>query len=356
MNYKKRLETLKEQLQSEKDVLFITNLSNIRYLCGFSGSTGELLVSRQGAFFFTDFRYVEQAKNEVTTEVETVIMARGQSKQVYSKIKELEADRVLVENSLALGKYLELCENFERVAPAPGLIEEIRKAKEPAEEELLKKAFDIADSAFARLMGCIKPGMTELEVAAELEYYMKLAGSAQPSFDTIIASGPNAACPHHQPTTRVIQSGEMVKIDFGATYAGYHSDMTRTVFMGKSTDRFKEIYNLVLEAQKTAIAKAKVGIKCSDVDAAAREVITKAGYGEYFGHGLGHSLGLNVHESPSLSPTCDEPIKENQIFTFEPGIYLPDWGGVRIEDVYMVKQDGLVRYTNTPNLLLEINN
>jgi Xaa-Pro aminopeptidase len=356
MNYKKRLETLKGQLQSEKDLFYITNLSNMRYLCGFSGSTGELLVSKTGAYFFTDFRYVEQAKNEVTTEVETVIMARGQAKLVYDKMKELDAGVVWVEKSMPLGRYLELCENFENVAPMAGLVEEIRKAKEPAEEELLKKAFDIADEAFARLMGHIKLGMTELEVAAELEYYMKLAGSTQPSFDTIVASGPNAACPHHQPTNRAIQMGEMVKIDFGATYAGYHSDMTRTIFMGKSTEKFKEIYNLVLEAQKASIAKAKVGIKCSEVDAAAREVISKAGYGESFGHGLGHSLGLNVHEAPSLSATCEETIQENQIFTFEPGIYLPGWGGVRIEDVYIVKQDGLVRYTHTPNVLLEINN
>ncbi len=354
MDYKRRIEILRKSFCSDYTALYITNLSNIRYLCGFSGSTGELLVTTEGAYFFMDFRYVEQSKKEVTNEVETVIIARGEANTVYKKMKSLGITSVAVEKTMSLGRFLEIGENFEKVIPTSGLVEEIRKRKEEAEEVSLKKAFDIADKAFAKLMGNVKPGQTEIEIAAQLEYFMKLKGSEMPSFDTIIASGPNAACPHHQPTDRVVEKGEMIKIDFGATYNGYHSDMTRTIFMGKATDKFKEVYKIVLEAQKAAINATKVGVKCSDIDGVAREHITKAGYGEYFGHGLGHSLGLDVHEIPSLSPTCNDKIEENHIFTFEPGIYLPNWGGIRIEDVYMVKSDGLVRYTHTPNELLEI--
>lgn len=355
MDYKSRIKMLRDQFTSNYNAMLVTNLANIRYLCGYSGSNGTLLITKRKALFFTDFRYEEQSKKEVGDAAEIVVIQRNAQKTIYERIKKLGIKALAIEKSLPLGKFLDLSKNYSgELVPTEGLVESLRQIKEKEEETFLKKAFSIADNAFAELMKVIKPGLTEVEVAAKLEFLMKSQGSSMPSFDTIIASGPNSACPHHQPTDRVLKKGEMVKIDFGATYMGYHSDMTRTVFLGKATKQFKKIYEIVFEAQSKAIAFAKIGIKCSDVDAVAREVIAKAGYGENFGHGLGHSLGLDIHESPSLSASCNDIIKENHIFTFEPGIYLPGWGGIRIEDVYMIKKSKLVRYTNTPNELLEI--
>ncbi|MDD3001194.1 MAG: aminopeptidase P family protein [Candidatus Riflebacteria bacterium] len=355
MDYKSRIKMLRDQFTSNYTAMLVTNLANIRYLCGYSGSNGTLVVTKRKAFFFTDFRYAEQSKKEVGDAAEIVVIQKNAQKVIYDRIKKLGIKAIAIEKTMSLGKFIDFSKNFTgELVPTEGLVESIRQIKQKEEETLLKKAFKIADNAFAELMKVIKPGLTEIEVAAKLEFFMKSAGSSMPSFDTIVASGPNAACPHHQPTDRVLKKGEMVKIDFGATFKGYHSDMTRTIFLGKASKEFKKIYGIVLDAQKKSIEYAKIGVKCADVDAVAREIITKAGYGENFGHGLGHSLGLDIHESPSLSASCNDIIKENHIFTFEPGIYLPGWGGVRIEDVYMIKKSKLVRYTNTPNELLEI--
>lgn len=351
----KRIEQLQKSIGKEFQALLVTDLNNIRYLSGFSGSSAILLVTKKEAVFFTDFRYQQQSAKEVGDAAEIVIHKSNMLETIFARVRKARCKKLAVEKSLSLHQFLLFKTEFAgELIPIGGLIEDFRRYKDDDEVKILKKAFGIADKSFAELMTIIKPGMTEAQVAAHLEFMMKSNGSFEPSFSTIIASGPNASCPHAQPSSRKLKKGEMVKIDFGAVYNGYHSDMTRTVFLGKATDKFKKIYGIVLEAQEKAIAAIKVGKICNEIDAVARKIIDDAGYKEFFGHGLGHSLGLQVHEAPSLSPKCDDKIKAGVAFTVEPGIYLPGWGGVRIEDVFLVKEKGLLRFTNTPNSLLEI--
>ena len=355
MNYPKRLAALRELFTENYNGLLITNLHNIRYLCGYSGSCGTLLVTKKEAIFFTDFRYQEQSAAEIGDTAEIVVFKNNLVKSLKARIKKARISALGVEKSLNIRQFLLFSDEFKLdLFPTESLVERLRQTKEADEVKSLKKAFEIADHAFAKLMKIVKPGMTEIEVAAHLEFFMKMAGSHAPSFDTIIASGPNSSCPHAQPGSRQLKKGDMLKIDFGAVYEGYHSDMTRTVFLGKATEKFKKIYGIVLEAQQKAIKAIKVGAVCKNVDAVARKVIADAGYGENFGHGLGHSLGLEVHEAPSLSKKCADKIKAGVAFTVEPGIYLPGWGGVRIEDVFLVKEKGLLQLTSTPNALYEV--
>lgn len=355
MNHPKRIAALRELFTENYNGLLITNLNNIRYLCGYSGSCGTLLVTKKEAVFFTDFRYQEQSAAEIGDTAEIVVYKDSLISSLKERIKKARIKALGVEKSLNIRQFLMFSDEFKKdLYPTESLVERLRQIKDADEVKSLKKAFEIADNAFAELMKIIKPGMSENEVAAHLEFFMKVAGSDAPSFSTIIAAGPNSSCPHAQPGSRKLKKGEMVKIDFGAVYDGYHSDMTRTVFLGKATEKFKKIYSIVHEAQKKAIKAIKVGSICKDVDAVARKVITDAGYGENFGHGLGHSLGLEVHEAPSLSKKCEDEIRAGVTFTVEPGIYLPGWGGIRIEDVFLVKEKGLLKLTNTPNDLYEV--
>lgn len=353
--YSKRIAALRELFTENYQAMLVTNLHNVRYLCGFSGSCGILLVTKKNATFFTDFRYQEQSAAQIGDAAEIVVFKNNQVETIAKSIKKAKLKALAVEKSLNIRQFLAYSEEFKiDLYPAENLVERLRQHKDAEEVKSLKQAFAIADNAFSELMKIIKPGMTENAVAAHLEFFMKMAGSDEPSFSTIIAGGPNSSCPHAHPTDRPIKKGEMVKIDFGAVFNGYHSDMTRTIFMGKATEKFKKVYATVLDAQKQAIKALKIGAICKDVDAVARKVITDAGYGENFGHGLGHSLGLEVHEAPSLSARCDDAITAGVTFTVEPGIYLPGWGGIRIEDVFLVKDKGLLKLTNTPNELYEV--
>ncbi|PKL48785.1 MAG: Xaa-Pro dipeptidase [Candidatus Riflebacteria bacterium HGW-Riflebacteria-2] len=355
MKHIERINSLRGKFNKDFDALLVTNPRNIRYLCGFSGSCGSLLITSDKAVFFTDFRYQEQSVAEVGKAARIVVFKKSLLDSLQKEIKKLKITRLGIEKSMSLNLFLAYAENLKiDLIPTESLVEELRQRKDADELACLKKAFSIADAAFADLMKVIKPGMRETEVAAHLEFFMKMRGSEMPSFDTIIASGPNASKPHAQPSSRKIKKGEMVKIDFGAVSGGYHSDMTRTVFMGKATAKFKKVYNTVLKAQSEAVKALKAGVVCKKVDAVARQIITDAGYGEYFGHGLGHSLGLDVHEMPALNKKCKDKAEPGMFFTVEPGIYLPGWGGIRIEDTYMVRADGLLRLTNTPNSLLEL--
>lgn len=354
-NFKDRLNSFRKLFKDECGGVVVTDMTNIRYLCGFSGSCGYLLVTKKDAFFFTDFRYQEQSAREIGKAAKIQIFSNNWVEVLFKRVKACKIDTLGVEKSLSLQHFLTFKDAFSgEIIPVLDFVREIRQVKDDEELKSLKKAFAIADKAFAKLMEVIKPGMTETQVAAQLEFFMKSGGSDNPSFSTIIASGPNSSCPHAQPTSRKLKKGEMVKIDFGAIYNGYHSDMTRTIFLGKATEKFKKVYLTVAKAQKEAVKALKVGVRCNDVDGVARKVITDAGYGENFGHGLGHSLGLDIHESPSLAAKCATKIKPGMAFTVEPGIYLPGWGGVRIEDVYLVQEDKLIKLTKTPNGLLEI--
>lgn len=238
--------------------------------------------------------------------------------------------------------------------PAGEELNRLRIVKTEKELASLARAEAIGDQAFTRILSDIRPGVTELEIAAKLDYYMKEAGAVGNSFDTIVASGLHSAMPHAIPSEKKIEAGDFVTMDFGCVYEGYCSDMTRTIVVGKADGKQKEIYRIVLEAQLAALQVIKAGMTGSEVDAVARRVIAEAGYGEYFGHGLGHSVGLFIHEEPRLSPKCHEVLRENVIQTVEPGIYLPGFGGVRIEDLVCVTADGCRNFTHSPKELIEL--
>ncbi len=357
MDYKIRLEEFRKALRKNKECqnILVTDHTNIRYLCGFSGSCGYLLVTPKDAWFFTDFRYQEQSAREIGDAARIEIFYNNSIETIFKRVKACKIKTLGVEKSISLQLYLNYVEEFKgEIKPVPDFVRILRQRKDAEEIKSIKKAFAIADKAFAMLIREIVPGMTETEVAARLEYHMKCNGSENPSFETIIASGPNSSCPHAHPTSRKLKKGEMVKIDFGATFNGYHSDMTRTIFLGPATAKFKEIYEIVASAQQAAINELAVGKSCRDIDKTARDLIAEAGYGDNFGHGLGHSLGLEIHEMPSLSAKCEMKIEPGMIFTVEPGIYLPGWGGIRIEDTFIVEEKGLVKLTKTPNSLLQL--
>ena len=235
-----------------------------------------------------------------------------------------------------------------------GALNRLRIIKNEAELKALRQAEHVGDLAFEEILKIIRPGMTELQVAAELEYSMKKNGAVRTSFETIVASGINSAMPHAIPSEKKIESGDFVTMDFGCMIDGYCSDMTRTIVVGKADEKQKEIYNIVLQAQLAALDAVKAGMKGSEVDKVARDIIYSAGYQECFGHGLGHSVGLFIHEDPRLSPKCHEVLEENMIQTVEPGIYVPGFGGVRIEDMIIVKKDGHENLTHSPKELLEV--
>ncbi|MBU1108189.1 MAG: aminopeptidase P family protein [Candidatus Riflebacteria bacterium] len=355
MNHAQRISQLRNSFTDNYQAFLVTSPNNVQYLSGFSGSCGTLLITRQHTIFFTDFRYKEQSVAQIGNVARIVVFKKSLADSLSKEIKKAKITDLGIEKSMRLNLFLAYSEHFKvQLVPVDGLVENLRQIKDADELACLKKAFRIADDSFAELMKVIKPGMRETEVAAHLEFFMKMRGSEDPSFATIIASGPNSSRPHAQVSSRKLKVGEMVKIDFGAVFGGYHSDMTRTVFLGKATAKFKKIYNTVLQAQTKAIEALKVGVVCRKVDAAARKIISDAGYGENFGHGLGHSLGLDVHEAPSLSKRCVDKVAAGMFFTVEPGIYLPGWGGIRIEDTFMVQPNGLLRLTLTPNRLLEI--
>ena len=240
------------------------------------------------------------------------------------------------------------------LVPLGGSVNELRCIKTQEELENIRKAEEIGDRAFEFILGVIKPGMTELEVAAELEYHMKRNGAWKTSFDTIVASGFNSSMPHAVPGMKKIEKGDFITMDFGCVYNGYCSDMTRTVVAGRADDRQKKIYYTVLEAQKIALDRIRAGLKGKEIDKAARDYIDAAGYKGCFGHGLGHSVGLYIHEEPRLSVTGETVLQENMIETVEPGIYIPGYGGVRIEDLVVVTKTGHVNFTHSDKKLIEL--
>ena len=354
---KERISKLRKRFTNNYEAVVITNLNNVRYLCGYTGSNGVLLVTKKEAFFFTDFRYQEQSQKEINGCAEIIIVKNGEDKALFEKINSMGIKALGFEKSIEVGRFLQFVDSFKtgKLIPTENLVEELRQYKDKDEVKSLQMAFNIADLALEALIGEMHLGMTEIEVAAILELNMRILGSEKPSFDTIVASGSNASCPHHQPTNRMIKKGEMLKIDFGATYNGYHSDMTRTFFIGKASAKFKKIYSIVAEAQTKDIKAIKVGEDCKNIDAIARKVITDAGYAKNFGHGLGHSFGLEIHEKPAFSPLNPSKIEVGHTYTVEPGIYIPEWGGIRIEDSFFIDKKGLLRFTNFPNNLIELN-
>jgi Xaa-Pro aminopeptidase len=337
-----RLAKLREALTSEGlDAILITQPENRRYLSGFTGSAGVLLVSHDQAILATDFRYYEQVERQapdfrlakITDKFETLLP---------ELVHQVGAKRVGFESAhLTVDQYQEwqkVAEGFELV-PTKELVEKIRAIKDENELNKIREAIAVADEAYAHIVDFIKPGMTEKEVAWELEVFMRTHGAAKTAFDLIVASGPNGAMPHATVSERVIKTGEPIVMDIGAMVNGYNSDLTRTLCVGRPDSKFKEIYNIVLEAQLAAEQSIKLGMTGKQADSIARKVIEEAGYGDNYGHGLGHGVGLAVHEKPTLGRLSEDILQPGMVFTIEPGIYLPGWGGVRIEDMVVMRED-----------------
>ncbi len=355
MFYEKLFPVMKEK---NADALVISDGANMRYFSGFRGATGYLYISEKQRILATDGRYTTMAKAEAP-DFEVVELANGQT---YGELLNtyMEMDGVknvgFEDHYLLYGKFQELQKGCcgRLTVPMGGSIDILRSIKTKEEIAYMSRAEEIGDIAFKHVLGMLKPGLTELEVAAELEYVMKLNGAENISFDPIVASGINSSMPHAMPGLKKIEKGDFVTMDFGCMYNGYCSDMTRTVVIGKADDKQKEIYNIVLEAQLAGVEACRSGVRGCDVDKVARDIITNAGYGDCFGHGLGHSVGLYIHEDPRLSRLCETVLEPGMIQTVEPGIYIPGWGGVRIEDMVVVNDGPCTNLAHSPKELIEL--
>lgn len=344
MRVAERLRKLRQALAArECEAILISQPENRLYLSGFSGSAGYLLITLKTAILATDFRYIEQAKaqasdyeiHHITGDVADWLP--GLAAELGLSEVAFEGANITVTQHGKLNDALSKAKSRTKLAPLDGLVESLRAVKEAEEIQLTMQAVELADAAYEYIAAGIKAGMTEKEVAWEIEKALRQKDSQTIPFDVIVASGPNAALPHARPTSRVIGQGEPVVIDMGAKVDGYCSDLSRTICLGSRDDRFNKVYDTVLQAQQAAIDSIKEGITGEEVDAAARKIIKDAGYGEAFGHGLGHGVGLAPHELPHLAPNSKEPLIDGMIFTVEPGIYLPGWGGVRIEDLVLIE-------------------
>lgn len=349
-----RLKRLRDKLgESELDAIVISQSENRRYLSGFTGSAGFLLISRERAMLATDFRYVEQAGAQAP-DFEIVKTEGELSKWFPHLVSDLGASKLGFEaRDLSFSTYRQFTEAIRGIAkginlvPTEGLVESLRAVKEAEELEYLEKAAALADAALEEVLPRVHPGVSEKEVAWELERTLRQNGSEPLPFDIIVASGPNAALPHARPSDRVILSGEPVVIDLGARVGGYASDITRTICLGQGDETFARIYDIVLGAQLTAMATLEGGMSGEQVDRLARTVIEQAGYGDDFGHGLGHGVGLAAHEEPRLGPGSGAILAPGMVFTIEPGIYIPGWGGVRTEDMVVLKNGRAHQLTKT---------
>jgi Xaa-Pro aminopeptidase len=325
------------------DLMLVTELTNLRYLTGYSGSNGLALVGPATRVFITDFRYVEQAAEEVDPSFDR---RRAQQDLIEDVASVLPAGGLRVgfeESHVTVREYARMREllpaDVELVGLDP-LVEALRTVKDPAEVHAIRAAAELADAAFERLIAGGLAGRTERELVLALERAMLEAGASHASFDTIVAAGGHGAMPHAQPRDVAVASGDMVVIDWGARLNGYCSDCTRTVAVGEPSDHVREVYEVVLEAQLAGVQAVRAGEPGRGVDAAAREIIAAAGHGEHFGHGLGHGVGLDIHESPRLSFRSDDQLAAGNVVTVEPGIYLPGEFGIRIEDLVVVTESG----------------
>jgi Xaa-Pro aminopeptidase len=337
------------------DALFVTRSSNVRYLTGFTGSNGQVVVGRTASIFLTDGRYEEQSRTEVP-DVDRRIYRGALAEHVAAAAADQGVARLGFEpDDLTYGAWDRLrgrAPDLELVA-VPAAVEEFRMVKDTEELERIGRAQAFAEEAFERVvLSALREGITEREVAFELEVAMRRAGADGPGFDTILAFGEHAAEPHHDPTDRALRRGDLVKVDLGARVDGYHSDMTRTVAFGPPHARLREVFDVVAAAQRAGVEAVQAGAKTADVDRAARAVIEGAGYGERFPHGLGHGVGLDIHEAPMLRWDADGVLPAGAVVTVEPGVYIPGVGGVRIEDMVEVTADGGRVIPTTPRELI----
>ena len=332
--------------------LVVQHPPNIRYLSGFTGSAGLLVVRPGGAVLVTDFRYAEQAPDEVGAAAQVDI----ESVNLWDRVRRVlgTAEGIGFEAHVATVRDAERLGEGRRLTPTNGLVERLRTRKAPAEVEAIRRAATLAQDALAEVLPTVRAGETELAVAARLESALRVWGSEWHPFPTIVASGPRSALPHARSTGRALGTGEWLLIDFGAQLDGYCSDLTRTVVVGRADDRQREVYAVVEAAQRRAREGVRAGMTGREADALAREVIAQRGYGEAFGHSLGHGLGLEVHEAPRLSPTAEGVLPAGAVVTIEPGIYLPGWGGVRLEDDVLLAPDGPECLSDGRTALIEV--
>ncbi|WP_330375460.1 Xaa-Pro peptidase family protein [Inediibacterium massiliense] len=350
-----RISKLRSVLQ-ERDLegILIFKPENRRYISGFTGTHGYVLITMDQAIFITDSRYIQQASKQC---IDYDILEHNYQHNIYSIIQKLNLKNIGFEDDfITYDQYLEFKKNLNGInlVPIQGIINDLRIIKDEKEIQSIRKAASIADEAFKHVCSYIKSGMTENEVALELEFFMKKKGASSLSFDTIVASGIRSSLPHGVASSKKIEEGDFITMDFGCIYDGYCSDMTRTIVLGKANVKQKEIYNIVLEAQENALAAIKPGMKGLDIDQIAREIISSRGYGENFGHGLGHGVGLEIHEEPTLSPKGNIILQPGMVVTDEPGIYIPKFGGVRIEDLILVTEAGCEILSKSSKKLIEL--
>ncbi|MBA7476848.1 Aminopeptidase YpdF [subsurface metagenome] len=349
MSIKTRLNKLRQKLAGkEVDAFFISQPENRYYLSGFDGSDGFLLITPQNAILATDFRYIEQARRQAP-DYEIFQITNNIADWFPRLVAELslkrlgfEAGHITFALHQQLTDALNKAKSQLKLVSVDRLVESLRATKEPEEIELITKASAITDSAFGYIRDILHIGMSEMEVAWEIEKFMREQGSQSIPFEIIVASGPNSALPHAKPSEHAIRYGEPIVIDIGARIGGYGSDLSRTICLGSHNDAFNKVYDTVLKAQLAAIATIKEGMTGEEADNLGRKVIKQAGYGEAFGHALGHGVGLAPHELPRLGPNSKEHLVNGMVFTIEPGIYLTGWGGVRIEDT-VVMESGKIR-------------
>jgi Xaa-Pro aminopeptidase len=354
-----RLDALREVIAArELDAVLITHPNNRFYLSGYTGeddppdeSAGALLISKDHAILFTGSNNVEWASSEAK-DFDPVVWKRPWVATVAERIKQVGVTRLGIEEDAILFSTVETLkaqlDGSVSLEPVGNDISKLRVVKDQGEIKLLERALKFTDDAFVACTTDLKPGTTERELAWSIERTMRELGADGAAFSTIVASGPHAARPHHNPTDRTLVAGEPIIIDMGARVGGYNGDLTRTIWLGEPTAKFKDVYNAVWDAQLAALDGVKAGMTGKEADDLARDVIAKASYGEYFTHGLGHGLGVRVHEAPSASTAATNVLQAGEVLTIEPGIYIPGWGGVRLEDVVLIGEQGSRNLTAAP--------
>ena len=347
--YQNRLDQVKSACNVlNADAFLVSSLVNVRYLSGFTGSNGCLLISGNKDFLFTDSRYIEQGREQTCDQITVSLSSGFSALEEVSKLYSItnvafESDHLTHSEFIGLEKLLNPRVNL---IPSKEVVEKIRAVKDKDEVDLIRKTASLADDAVTFAIKESKPGKSEFEIAWVIEKFLRENGADGVAFDTIVATGANSAKPHHRAGSTIIKAGDPLVIDMGALLNGYRSDITRTILVDGEDEKFRRIYEVVLEAQITAIGAAKQGMIGKELDLIAREVITNHGFGQNFSHGLGHGIGLNVHEMPMVIPSSEHILEEGMIFTVEPGIYLPGWGGVRIEDMVLLEEAEVSLLTN----------
>ena len=338
------------------DGLLITNLTNIRYICGFTGSAGTCLVTTSGQSFITDGRYIEQSKEQVKgfdryIDMDTNLSIIKKNKLINKHFKiGFEGDHV----NFSLYDSMKKMFTDTDWESTKMILEDLASVKDQTELDAIRTAVEITDKVYEEILPMLRPGYTEKQVANSMVSKYREYGDGE-AYSPIVATGPNGALPHAVPTEREFKKGDFIVIDAAAKYAGYHADMTRTPVVGEATDKHHEVYAIVKEAQQRGCDIAKAGVSCKAVDAATRDYIHEMGYGEYYTHGTGHGLGLEIHTSPRFSPVSEDILAENNVMTIEPGIYLAGWGGVRIEDDVIINQNGCEILNKTTKNLVVLN-